>query len=425
MNTPRYEVTRLENGVTIATAEMPHMESACAGLWALTGSRHEEPKRNGIAHFVEHLLFKGTPGRTAYDISRQIEGIGASLDAFTTEDHTCFYSRGPAETLPAMVDVLVDIYRNATLDPQEIEREREVVLEEISMYRDNPSQHVEDLLAAAAWPGHPLGLPITGTEASVNRIKRGDLFAYHRQRYSGVNTVATVAGKVEHAAVVDLLGPVLESMLPGEAVPFAPVPHHMRQSGPRRLDETRDVEQAHLCIGFHTFGRHDPRRYALKILNVLLGENMSSRLFQLLREESGLCYSVSSDAVTLEDCGLLSLYAGLDVDNVPRALELTAGCLRELIRKPVSQDLLQQALNYSIGQSRIALESSASQMMWIGESLLSYQRIVDPGDSFGRLAKVTAEEVRMVAEEAFRPEVTAIAYIGSEVPEMALDGFLG
>jgi len=176
----------------------------------------------------------------------------------------------------------------------------------------------------------PMGLPITGTEASVKRIKRGDIFAYHRQRYSGVNTIVTVSGRIEHAAVVDLIAPLLQSMIPGEPIPFAPVPPHMAQSGPRRMDETRDVEQAHVCIGFHTFGRHDSRRYALKLLNVLLGENMSSRLFQLLREESGLCYSVSSDAVTLEDCGLFSLYVGLDVDNVPRALELTAGCLRIL-----------------------------------------------------------------------------------------------
>jgi predicted Zn-dependent peptidase len=425
MNIPRYQITRLTNGVTLATAEMPHMESACVGLWAMTGSRHEEVKRNGIAHFVEHLLFKGTPTRNAYDISREIEGIGASLDAFTTEDHTCFYTRGPAETLPQMADVLMDLYSSASFDPQEIEREREVVIEEIAMYRDNPSQHVEDLLAAAAWPGHPLGLPITGTEPSVKRISRGDLFSYHSQRYSGINTVVTVTGRVEHNAVVDLMGPSLQQMEPGDPIPFAPVPGQMRQSGLRRIDETRDVEQAHLCIGFHTFGRHDPRRYALKILNVLLGENMSSRLFQLLREESGLCYSVSSDAVTLEDCGLLSIYAGLDVDHVPRALELTADCLRQFAKKAATPDLIRQALTYTVGQSRISLESSLSQMMWIGESLISYQRIIDPRESFARLGEVNAEAVREVAAEVFRAESTAIAYIGSEVPEMALDGFLG
>lgn len=425
MNTPSYRITRLPNGITLATAEMPHMESACVGLWALTGSRHEEVKRNGIAHFVEHLLFKGTPTRTAYDISREIEGIGASLDAFTTEDHTCFYTRGPAETLPAMADVLIDIYCNASFDPQEIEREREVVIEEIAMYRDNPSQHVEDLLAAAAWPGHPLGLPITGTEASVKRISRGDLFSYHRQRYSGANTVVTVTGRVQHEAVLEMMGPALEMMDAGEPIPFAAVPGQLRQGGLRRIDETRDVEQAHLCIGFHTFGRHDPRRYTLKILNVLLGENMSSRLFQLLREENGLCYSVSSDAVTLEDCGLLSIYAGLDVDNVPRALEWTAACLRDFARKRVSPELIRQALAYTVGQSRISLESSLSQMMWIGESLISYQRIIDPKESFAKLGEVTAEAVREVASEVFRADSTAIAYIGSEVPEMALDGFLG
>jgi predicted Zn-dependent peptidase len=424
MKNARYEVTTLANGLTVATAEMPHMESACVGLWALTGSRHEEPRRNGIAHFVEHLLFKGTPTRTAYDISREIEGIGASLDAFTTEDHTCYYTRGPAETMPRMAEVLVDLYTNATLDPQEIEREREVVLEEISMYRDNPSQHVEDLLAAAAWPEHPLGLPITGSEASVSRIRRGDLFAYHRERYSGENTILTVSGRVTHAQVLDLMGADLEALPRGKPVPYEPVPNFLRQSGPRRMEEARDVEQAHLCIGFHTFGRHDTRRYALRLLNVLLGENMSSRLFQVLREESGLCYSVSSDAVTLEDTGLLSLYAGLDVDNVPRALELVAACLRDFTRKPVTRDLLGQALAYTVGQNRLSLEGSLSQMMWIGESLLSYQTIVEPAETFRRLGQVTAEEVREVAQNLFRPEGTAIAFIGSEIPELALNGFL-
>ncbi len=425
MNTVRYEVTRLGNGLTIATAEMPHLESACLGLWALTGSRHEEPRKNGIAHFVEHLLFKGTPTRNAYDISREIEGIGASLDAFTTEDHTCYHTRGLAETLPRMADVLIDLYCNATLDPQEIEREREVVLEEIAMYRDNPSQHVEDLLAAAAWPEHPVGLPITGTEASVSRIRRGDLFAYHRERYSGRNTIVTVAGRVTHAEVVDLMGESLSGLPEGSEVPYAPVPDSLRMNGPRRLDEARDVEQAHICIGFHTAGRHDPRRYALKLLNVLLGENMSSRLFQVLREETGLCYSVSSDVVTLEDTGLLSLYAGLDVDHVPQALDLIATCLRDFTRLPVTRDLLQQALAYTIGQGRLSLESSYSQMMWIGESLQAYQRIVEPAETFSRFGEVTVAEVREVAATVFRPEGTAIAYIGSEIPEMALDGFLG
>jgi predicted Zn-dependent peptidase len=190
------------------------------------------------------------------------------------------------------------------------------------------------------------------------------------------------------------------------------------------MEEARDVEQAHLCIGFHTFGRHDTRRYALRLLNVLLGENMSSRLFQVLREESGLCYSVSSDAVTLEDTGLLSLYAGLDVDNVPRALELVAACLRDFTRKPVTRDLLGQALAYTVGQNRLSLEGSLSQMMWIGESLLSYQTIVEPAETFRRLGQVTAEEVREVAQNLFRPEGTAIAFIGSEIPELALNGFL-
>ena len=180
-----YHTTALKNGATIATAEMPHMESACLGVWAGVGSRNEPPNLNGIAHFVEHLLFKGTPSRDAYQISREIEGMGASIDAFTTEDHTCFYTRGPAETLPGMADVLLDMICHPNCDPVEIEREREVILDEIHMYCDNPAQHVEDLLGAAAWPDHPLGRPITGTIDSVAQINRGDLFGFSPEPLHG------------------------------------------------------------------------------------------------------------------------------------------------------------------------------------------------------------------------------------------------
>lgn len=425
MKSVNYQVTQLENGATIATAAMPHMESVCLGIWAAIGSRYESPAQNGIAHFVEHLLFKGTPTRDALQISREIEGIGASVDAFTTEDHTCFYTRGPAESLPNLADVLLDMFCRSTFDPVEIEREREVILEEIAMYRDNPSQHIEDLLGHAAWPDHPLGRAITGSEDSVRKITRGDLFSFHQTRYTGENVIITASGNLEHDAFVDLVRADLETLDAGEKLTCHKVPTFMRETGPRRIAEMRDIEQSHLCIGFHSCGRHDPERYALKALNVILGENMSSRLFQVLREENGLCYSVYSDILPLEETGLLSIYTGLDLENVPRALELIEDVLREFTDKTVSQEVLERAVNYTIGQSRIALESTADQMMWCAQSLLGYGKVIEPQESFERLRDVTPADVKRVAQHVFKPELTALAYIGAEVPELALDGFLG
>lgn len=424
MKAAEYQVTRLPNGVTIATAEMPYMESVAVGVWAAVGSRHESPALNGVAHFVEHLVFKGTPTRNAVQISREIEGLGASVDAYTTEDHTCFYTRGPSESLAQLTDVLLDITCRPTFDPMEIEREREVILEEILMYRDMPSQHVEDLLGEAAWPDHALGRPITGGEISVAGIGRGDLFRFHQTRYTGANMIVTASGKVDHQAFVDLVRPTLEVLDEGEKATYHRVPTPMRESGPRRCDEVRDVEQSHLSIGFHACGRNDPERYALKMLNVLLGENMSSRLYQVLREENGLCYAIYSDALTLDDTGLLSIYAGLDLDNIPHALDLIAEILREFANGPIDPERLEQAANYTVGQSRLALEGTLQQMMWCGESLLSYNRIIEPIESFERLRFVTAADVRSLAQRVFHPSRTAIAYIGSEIPEFALDGFL-
>lgn len=423
-NLAQYHVTRLPNGVTICSAEMPAMESACLGVWALVGSRHESPRLNGIAHLTEHLLFKGTPTRDAYGISCEIEGMGASVDAYTTEDHSCYSVQGPAETLPHLADVLMDMFCRPSFDPVEMEREREVVLEEIASYQDNPAQHVEDLLGLAAWPDHALGRPITGTEDTVAGIKRGDLFTFHQTRYTGKNVIVTASGKVNHQQVVDLVTPLIGDLPEGEKLICHKVPPSMRINGPRRCEEVRDTEQSQLCIGFHTTGRTAKERHALRILNVLLGENMSSRLFQVLREEHGLCYSIYSDWLPLEDTGLLSIATSMDLNNVPLALELIEGCLREFALETVEPKRLQQAINYTVGQGRVALELARHQMVWCGENIMAFDRVVEPAEAFETLKKVTAEEVREVAEEIFHPKGAAVAYIGTEVPEAALDGFL-
>jgi predicted Zn-dependent peptidase len=414
---PTPQLATLPNGVRVATVEMPYMQSVSIGFWTGTGSRHESAGQNGIAHFIEHLLFKGTPSRSSEEISRHVERLGGSIDAFTTEDHTAYQVKGPAEQLEPLLDVLADLYQRPRFDPEDLENERNVIREEIAMVRDQPSQWLEDLTSAAAWPGHPLGRAITGTEETLASLDRATAIAFHRAAYTARQTVVTVAGRVTHAGVLALLAPRLADLPAGPALVAEPAPAPAPGFAFARRD---DLEQAHLAVGFHACGRHDEARYAQKLLNVLLGENMSSRLFQELREREGLCYEIQSDIMAFEDTGLLHVYVALDPAEVSRALATLRRVLGEFTAQPPAGRDLDEAKSYLIGQSRIALENTASQMMWAGECLLSFGEVIDPETVHQRLEAVTAEEIRAMARQTFRADRLVTAAVGPRSMEKAL-----
>ena len=424
MSQPTPQLTTLPNGVRVATIEMPHMQSVSIGFWTGTGSRHESAGQNGIAHFIEHLLFKGTPTRSSEEISRQVERLGGSIDAFTTEDHTAYQVKGPAEQLEPLLDVLADLYQHPRFDPDDLENERNVIREEIAMVRDQPSQWLEDLTSAAAWPGHPLGRAITGTEETLSSLDRAASEAFHRSAYTARQTVVTVAGRVTHSDVLALLVPRLADLPDGPVLVAEPAPPVASGFAFARRD---DLEQAHLAVGFHACGRHDEARYAQKLLNVLLGENMSSRLFQELREREGLCYEIQSDIMGFEDTGLLHVYVALDPGEVSKALATLRRVLAEFVGQPPADRDLDEAKSYLIGQSRIALENTASQMMWAGECLLSFGEVIDPETVHRRLSAVTPDEIREMAERIFRGDRLVTAAVGPRSMEKALrawhDGF--
>ena len=402
------QTTRLPNQVTLAATPMPHMHSVAIGLWTGLGSRHESAHTSGAAHFIEHLLFKGTPSRDAATIAREIERIGGSVNAFTSEDHTCYYVSGPAERTEDLCDVLCDMYSHPLMQADDVDLERDVIKEEIAMVRDQPSQWLEDLLSEAAWGiDHPLGRTITGTSETLDAIHRDTLLAVHGAGYVGSQTVATVAGRIESDKAFDILSTRLADLPPGQTTVMAPAPG---PGAPSRI-EIDDIEQAHLAIGFHAAGRHDESRYALKLLNVILGENMSSLLFQKLREQEAVCYSVQSDVMTFDDTGLLHIYAAVDPKNLDRTLAVTTATLADLIATNIDEATVEDAKTYVIGQSRIALESTSSQMMWAGESLLSYDKVRDPEVSHERIAAVTADEMRTLAATLFRPENLVLAAV--------------
>ncbi len=407
-------LTTLPNGIRVVTAPMPHAAGVTLGLWVAAGGRHEPAARSGISHFVEHMLFKGTPTRSAAAISRAIEGRGGYFDACTQEENTCYFARVPGAQLWHTFDVLCDMFRHASFDRAEVERERDVIVEEILMYRDEPPHVVQEELSRQLWPAHSLGRPVSGEPETVRALRRTDLLAWKTRTYCGCNTVVAFAGQVEHAACVERVARTLGG-LPRGRRPTQRAADTRQPPAPLTLLE-RPIEQAHLALGVRIFGRHDARRYALRLLNVLLGENMSSRLFQVVRERHGLAYAIQSTVQLFDETGVLVISAGIDRQRRAKALALI---LRELARfreRPVSPRDLRMARDYAIGQLELGLESTTNRMNWIGEHLLAYDRIVMPDEIVDALRRVTVADMAALAQDALRPGRLALAVM---VPERA------
>ena len=426
---PIPRLTRLANGVRVASIEKPHMKTVSVGIWAAVGGRHEPEPLCGISHFLEHLMFKGTKRRTARKITEAVEGLGGYLNAFTTEDHTCYYAKAGAGHLPVLCDVLGDMVLHSQFLPAEIERERDVIREEILMVHDNPSQYVEELLSEALWPDHPLGRPLTGTIESIAGLTREKFFDYKASHYTGKTTLVTVAGAAAHERVLELIAPAMETLPAGRLPRFAKSNHELPAGKggvvrPWIKTAKEEIEQTHLALGFHTFGRRDERRYALRLLSVILGENMSSRLFQRLRERHGICYSVQTSVVSLEDAGALTLFAGLEPAKLEKALRLIMEELDRIAARAPRRSELRKAQDYLIGQTLMGLESTSNQMTWAGESLLSYGRIVDPKEAEERFLAVTPEQVREVAETCLRRSRLGVAVAGPEPDSEKLQKWL-
>jgi predicted Zn-dependent peptidase len=405
-----YRLTRLPNGTRIASVEMPYMRSVSIGIWAGIGGRHERAEQSGISHFLEHLLFKGTKRRNAKRITEAVEGLGGYLNAFTTEDHTCYYAKAAAPHLPELCDVLCDMYLESVFAPAEIEREREVIREEIMMYRDHPAQHAQELLTETMWPEHPLGRPLTGSVDTISKFKRTDFVDFCQRHYTGATTIVTIAGPVYHERAVELLSPHLSRLPRGRQPRFVRARRH---DGPAQLSlYTQDTEQTHLAMGFHAFGRADDRRFALKLLSVILGENMSSRLFQKLRERHGWCYNVQTSMVTLADTGAIHVYAGLDPGNLEKAIKLILRELQSICHKAPGRVELKKAQDYTIGQTLMGLESTSNQIMWMGESLLGYDHVLDPSEVERRILEVTPEEIQQTACYCLKTAHLGLAVVG-------------
>jgi predicted Zn-dependent peptidase len=404
-----YELTKLDNGFTVATATMPHMSGVSAGLWVGVGGRYESPELNGVCHFIEHMLFKGTERRNAKQISQAVEGVGGYLNAFTSEEQTCFYARAPHDKLGNLLDVLFDMVLHSRFDKVEIDKERSVIKEEVAMYLDQPASHVMELLNETLWPQHPLGRPLTGTLQTLDGLGREELVSYLRGNYVAAGSLLTVAGRIKHKEVVAFARKLIKPIGQGKRPTFLPV--SPVQTEPRVRLHTKDIEQTHLALGLRTCSRHDERRYALRLLNVILGENMSSRLFQVVREEHGLAYSIQSGQSAFDDTGALIISAGVDTKKAKPAIKLIVQELNRLHEKLPTATEMREARDYLLGQMDLSLESTENQMMWLGEQLLGYGRIIKPEDTKRRLAEVKPSDIRAVAREFLKPERMSLALV--------------
>jgi predicted Zn-dependent peptidase len=407
------EVVTLANGVRLVMAPLPHVESVSLGIWAGVGGRYEAPAQSGISHFIEHLLFKGTRHFSCRAISQAIEGRGGYLNAFTQEENTCYYARVAAGQMGRAFDVLADMVRRPTLSVADINRERTVVVEEIQMYRDQPAQWVEDLLGALMWVDHPLGRPIVGTPETLQGFNRRTIAAFHQSAYSARNMVLSISGAIDRESILRRSIAEFEPHRP------APVPRFPRVTGrvsQRPIDiRARDIEQVHLALGIRVdFGRSDRRRFLFKLLNVILGENMSSRLFVTLREREGLAYEIHSSCQLMDETGSLDICAGLDQKRTLRAVQLILREMHSLRIDRVGSREFRRAQEYTVGQIRLGLESTSARMLWAGESLLNLGRVISPEEVIDGIENATAEELRALAEELFTPRRLSLALV---VPE--------
>jgi len=418
----RPEISILPNGLRVATQSMPSSQTVAVGIWCSVGGRHEALRVGGISHFLEHLLFKGTKKRSARRISEEIEGVGGDLNAYTAEERTCFYAAASSDHLARVTEVLSDMYCNSRIDPKEVEREKGVIVEEIEMIRDESAQHVQEILTAETWRGNSLSRPITGTKKSLSGISRKDILDHLRKNYHAGCTIVTAAGAVDHGEFMRLVTRFLGDLPAGTSRPRVTLPP--RQLSPRIVIESRENQQTQIALSFRGVGAHDPKRYAVNLLHVLLGGNMSSRLFQELRERRGLCYSVSTSLSTHSDCGAFEIALGLDGKNVAKALKLILSDCRKIAEKGPSSAELRRACDYSIGTSRMALERAATQNYRLGNSLLTYGKVVTPESVYDRLAKVSVSEVRKAAAQIFQNRTLCLAMVGQGPGEEELMGLI-
>jgi len=404
----------LPNDLVVITERMPHVRSVSVGIWIRNGSRREPPELNGISHFIEHMVFKGTARRSAEEIARSVDSVGGMLDAFTAKEMICFNAKVLNEHLPIAFDVLSDLILRPRFAEEDIVKEKQVVVEEIKMDEGHPDYLVHEIFTQNFWRGHPLGKPILGTRKTVRGFTRDSLFACFRPWYAPNNAVITAAGHLEHARLMELVTREFGDLVAIAASNSDAAPRPQ----PRITTKAkRELEQVHICLGVPSYPVAHERRFAAAVLNNILGGGMSSRLFQNIRERQGLAYAVFSELTPYRDAGLLSIYAGTALETAGRVVRSVIEEFRNLKQQPISEEDLRRAKDHLKGSLMLSLESTSSRMSNLAREEMYFGRFFTLDEILASIERVTREEVQQIAQELFLPEQIGITVLGK------LDGF--
>jgi len=398
----------LDTGVRLLTESMGHVRSVSLGVWLTRGSRDESDAQSGIAHFVEHMLFKGTPTRTAEDIAQAIDSIGGQLDAFTAKEYASYYVKVLDQHLPLAVDILADIVLHPAFDQVDIDREKKVVLEEIKMVEDTPDDLVHEMFTQSFWEGHPLGRPILGSRETVEAFSQQGLRAYFESAYTAGNVIVSAAGNIEHARVRDLVAPALMSIRPYGS----PTPDTPPRVVPQVIVRNKELEQSHICVGASSYPQNHGDRYSSYVLNTMLGGSMSSRLFQNIREKRGLAYSVFSGLSAYRDAGNLTIYAGCANGVVGEVIDLMVTELREMKRAPAPGTELRRAKDHLKGSLMLSLENTSSRMSHLARQEIYFDRQFGLDETLDGVERVTTDDVLRVAQDLFSNGALAATVLG-------------
>ncbi|MBI4477836.1 MAG: insulinase family protein [Acidobacteria bacterium] len=388
---------RLGNGAKLLTEAMPHVRSVSVGVWLTRGSRDEPAELGGIAHFVEHMLFKGTTTRSAEDIAQEIDSIGGQADAFTAKEYASYYIKVLDEHLPLAIDLLADIVLHPAFSEEDVQKEKKVVLEEIKMVEDTPDDLVHELFNERFWPDHPLGRPILGTPETVEALTQHSLREYFASAYTADNVVIAAVGNIDHQRVSDLVERAFAALPRTGRHVATPPPVAI----PHVLNRTKELEQSHICLGVSAYPQDHDRRYATHVLNTILGGSMSSRLFQNVRERRGLAYSVFSGVGAFRDTGAVTIYAGCANDAVDEVIGVIVDELRTLKNAPVPAGELRRAKDHLKGSIMLSLESTSSRMSNLARQEIYFDRQYSLDETLAGFEQVTTEDIRHVAEDLF------------------------
>lgn len=400
----------LPNGLILLSEEMAHIRSVSIGIWLKTGSRDEVAELNGISHFLEHMVFKGTTSRSARDIARQVDSIGGNMDAFTGKETICFNIKVLDEHLPLAIDILSDLVLNPVFEPRDITREKGVILEEIKMDEDNPDYLVHEIFTQNFWKGHPLGMPILGTKETVRSFEQEKLFDFYRHRFVPNNMIISAAGNLNHGRFAELIRDRFA------ALKHVPNGFHQPEPAvtPRIITRNKkSLEQVQLCVGVPSHPISHEKRYVSYVLNTVLGGGMSSRLFQKIREDQGLVYAIYSDLNPYRDTGCLSIYAGTSLESTPKVVDSILAEFHELKSEAIMAEELRRAKDQLKGSLMLSLESSTSRMSNLARQQMYFDRFFSLDETIEQIESVTAEQVAEMAGALFHPDKVAITVLGN------------